>query len=156
MVKKWKQQYGAIYQTTVCDIDFIWRELTNHEYKYAMEQFENEHAREDYVCGLCVLSPGDFDWTTCEAGIACMLTLEILKSSGFAGTSSQEFLSIYRNELRDIQNMLPVYICAAFPRFEPEEIEHWSARKIIWYLTRAEQVMAARGTPLQYPEEGGM
>lgn len=135
------------YKTIICEQEFIWRELTRKEFTKIIE-IEDSFVRDEYVCKTCVLSPVNYDYDNAFAGIASVLSKEIVEISGFSEKSGELEYERHRQELTSFENQIPLIICAAFPRLLPEDIDEWSMKKTIWYLAQAEIVLGIRGTPI--------
>jgi len=135
-------KYESVYKTEICDETFIWRELTKDEFEKAKRFYPNEEEREEHVCRLCVISPVDYDYTNCYAGIPTTMTILILKESGFMGDSSRSMLNYYRSEAMNFEHQIAPMICAAFPKFDLDEINGWTVRKTLYYMSRAEWMLS--------------
>lgn len=140
-LRKWKEKYVDIYRTEFESEVFVWRELTRAEFDKAKAVYSDEEEREQYVCRLCVLSPANYDFANCYAGIPTTLTRLILTESGFSGDRSQNLLDMYRMEMNDFECQIVPTICAAFPTLDPEDVEGWTIKKLLRYFSRAEWML---------------
>jgi hypothetical protein len=152
MLNVWRDQYENIYKTELCGEEFIWRELTKVEFDKAKRYYTDDGEREEYVCSLCVLKPLNYDYANCPAGIPTTLTRLILAESGFIGDTAKNTLNTFRAELESFDHIVAPVICSAFPKFDLEEVESWTIKKMLKYFSRAEMILAVRGTPLQFSE----
>lgn len=140
-VRKLKEQYEYIFQVNINDEVFIGRELTKAEFDRAVRDYPDEGEREEYVCKLCILYPSGYDYNECYAGIPTTLAYHVLKESGLIEYGSVEMLNEARAEMSLFDNQIGSIICAAFPNLTLEEIDGWTLRKQIKYLSRAEWVL---------------
>lgn len=147
-----KDEYWNIYQSEILGYTFIWREVSRAEFKRIVRYFTDPYDQEDEICKLCLIEPAEFDFESCEAGVATMLADHIIKESGFSSEPTgkiSETLNMYRNELGDFQNQVSCIIHEAFPTLDIEEIEDWNLEKTLWYFSRAEYKLSLRGITLK-------
>jgi lysozyme family protein len=144
LVEEYKKKYDYIYMTEVCDIQFVWREVTRKEFKKLVQYFPDAYEREEQLCKMCVVEPLDFDFTDCEAGIAFTVASHILQESGFStsGDKVNMLLGQYRSEMNTFENMADAVITEAFPNITLEELQEWSTEKILKYYAMAEYKLA--------------
>lgn len=149
---QFKDEYWNIYQSEILGYTFIWREVSRAEFKRITRYFTDPYDQEDEICKLCLIEPAEFDFESCEAGVATMLADHIIKESGFSAEPTgkiSEILNMYRGELGDFQNQVSCIIHEAFPTLDIEEIEDWNLEKTLWYFTRAEYKLSLRGITLE-------
>jgi hypothetical protein len=151
-MEKWKDQYQAVFATEINDIWFVWRELSRAEYKKAMEYYEDDYDRAEYVSRMCVLDPEGFDFSDEEyAGIPEVLVQNILQESGFAeGTNKlKQLMNKYEQEMQSFENQISCVIVECFPHLNIETVENWSMEKTLWYFSRAKWMLETlRGVTL--------
>lgn len=157
-MEEWKDKHQAVFASEINDIWFVWRGLSRAEFKKAMEYYDDDHDRAEYVCRLCVLDPVGFDFTDDEyAGIPEILVQNILRESGFSeGTTKlSELMGKYEQEMQSFENQISCVISECFPHLDIEEIENWSMEKTIWYFSRAKWMLETlRGVTLTQEKQG--
>ena len=156
-LEKWKEKYGPIYVTEIRDQVFIWRLLTRKEHKLALELYEDDLERNEFVCRRCVLEPEIEDYSSdIYAGIPDLLAHEILTQSGFMDANHlKQMMREYDQEMEIFENQIPCVIKEAFPDIPMEEIESWPWPKTLWYFSRAKFVLShLRQIPIQFQEQG--
>lgn len=99
-IKDWKAKYGSVYRTSVCDgsIPIIWRRLNRKEYldllndvNEDMTADEKYHHRQEQMVSTVALYPENIDEIISQgAGIATILSDEILLKSGFEDVETEE------------------------------------------------------------------
>lgn len=151
-VEAWKDEYQAVFVAEINDIWFAFRSLSRAEFRKAMDYYEDDFDRAEYVCRLCVLDPSDFDFSGDDyAGVPETLAQMILKESGFVEGSGKvkELLGKYEKEMESFEHQIGCVIAEAFPRYTLEEIDEWSVEKSLWYFTRAKWMLKTlRGVEL--------
>lgn len=151
-IEVWKDQYQSVFVAEINDIWFVFRTLARSEFRKAMEYYEDDLDRAEYVCRLCVLDPQEFDYSSDDyAGIPETLAQMILKESGFVEGSDKikVLLAKYDKEMESFEHQIACVIAEAFPRWSLEEIDAWSVEKTLWYFSRAKWIMKAlRGVEL--------
>ena len=140
-IKQFKDTYERVFQMEVVDEIFIGREITKAEFDRAVNDYPNEEEREEYVCELCILYPQNYGYGECYAGIPTTLTYNILKESGLIENGALAMLEEARSEMRLFDNQIAPIICAAFPGITLDEVNGWTLRKQIKYLSRAEWML---------------
>lgn len=151
-INELKEQHGSIYRTEVEGETFIWRELTRGEYNRMVRFIDDEWAREEQVCALCVLEPSNVDYEETVAGLATVLCSHIMAESGFGEAGAEKIQSLldgFRQEMTMFHHQISCIITEAFPNLDIEEVEEWPIEKALWYYARAEYKMnALRGIEL--------
>jgi hypothetical protein len=143
-IEKWKEIYQNVYAVEIGETFYVFRALSRSEYRKAMEMYEDEFDRAEYVCSVCVLDPAGIDYTSdLGAGIPETITTEILTQSGFIDGQSivKELMFKYDNEMNSFDNQLTCVIGKAFPQYRLEEIETWGIDKTMWFYSRAKWVL---------------
>lgn len=155
-IAEWKDQYQAIYMSEIEDVHFIWRGLTRAEYRKALELYEDDYDRAEYVCKVCVLEPLDVDYSDeIYAGFPETLAEQILVESGFTADDSKikELTRKYDEEMNRFENQVSCVIAEVFSNFTIDEIDNWSMEKTLWYFARAKWTLRTlRG--IELTEEG--
>lgn len=97
-IKKWKQQYGRVYQSIVADEKIIWRTITRTEYKDIINRKfdDNEdiayYQRQEALAELVILYPTSKEKIVEDfAGVADYISTECMTKSGF-GLNNTEAL----------------------------------------------------------------
>lgn len=93
MIPEWKKQYGKIYKNTIDENDFvIWRRITRREYKEIMTLSDMEFFnKQEEVVKTVLLYPSNADeLIESIAGLATVLTEDILSKSGFDISETEE------------------------------------------------------------------
>lgn len=156
LLEEWRNTYHTIYLSEINEIEFIWRGLSRAEYRKAMEYYQDDFLRAEYVCRMCVLEPEVIDWDTeIPAGIPETLTQHILEESGFSEGSSKfkELKMMYDQEMSKFENQVSCVIKEVFNEFSIEEIDNWPIEKTMWYFSRARWTLRElRGINLQEEE----
>lgn len=140
----WKEKYWNLYYIEIGEEEFLFRELSRHEYRVGMRLYsDDEVALEDYICKTCTLDPADFNFDNCPAGIPTELANTILFESGFQEDTGRmdEYITTFRQEMNSPDNMITCMIKEAFPDLSFEEIDSWPMQKTIWYFARAEFIL---------------
>lgn len=157
----WKNEYFEIFHAEIQGESFIYRPLSYLEYRYIIDQFEDNQDREELVCQLTVLWPElpDEYWEE-EAGgpIPFILAKQILDNSYLTGEREQDVKRYRLQEemkvLESIQEQTACLIKEAFPNLTLEEIMGWGMRKALWYEARARFVLTnIRGIQFRTEEE---
>lgn len=153
---KWRDQFEKVYTMEIGDNTFVFRGISRAEYKRAVENYNDDLDRSEYVARLCVLSPTDIDYTEeSHAGIPETLTEEILRISGFLNGQIlfKELMLKYDNEMQSFDNQMSCIIATAFPQYRIEEIDSWNLEKSISYYAKAKWALATlRGITLEFEE----
>lgn len=156
ILEQWRDEYYSIYLSVVNDIEFVWRGLSRAEYRKAMEYYDDDFLRAEYVCRLCVLDPVVEDWEAeIPAGIPETITQHILVESGFAegSTKIKDLQHIHDQEMTRFENQVSCIIKEAFNEFSLEEIDNWPLEKTMWHYSRALWVLRQlRGVPIEEEE----
>jgi len=155
---RWKEQYGAVYQVTLNEITFIFREISEREVRMLDETLEDNVDKEDMICKMAVLDPLIFDWTDeIYGGYVQALSMKILDYSGLteAGASRlEQRINIATNEMESFDKQMPCIIKEVFPEYEIDEIMGWGRTKQIDYYARAVWVLKnLRGIVLTSADE---
>lgn len=155
-LREWKEQYQGVYLTEVNEVFFVWRGLTRAEYNKAMQLYDDNFERAEYVCSVCVLDPENVDYSNeIYAGIPETLAENILRESGFSDNDEkiQALTREYDQEMERFDNQISCVIAEVFPYFRMDEIDQWSLEKTMWYFARAKWILKTlRGIELL--EEG--
>lgn len=141
---KLKEQYWNLYYVEIEGEEFLFRELSRSEYKNGIRLYgEDVTSLEEYICGICVFEPVDYDFEECIAGIPSSLSDFILHESGFTEDTGKlnEYMNKYRNEMKTLDNQIACVIKEAFPDLNIEDIENLSMEKTVWYYSRAEYIL---------------
>ena len=138
---KLENKYGNIHNTNINEEVFTWREITQEEFTKAIRFYSDEEERQEYICRLCIIEPKNYDFSNCYAGIPNTLSRNILLESGHLEQRGMSMLNQARNELTNFENQIAPIVCAAFPKFTLEDVESWTFRKQIKYLSRAEFIL---------------
>ena len=94
-IASWKATYGKIYKNMIDETNFvIWRPIKRKEYK-AILQLEEEglevlNKQEEFVKAAVLYPDNAEELIESRAGLASVLSEEILKHSGFEISDSQE------------------------------------------------------------------
>lgn len=87
LIIEWKALYGKIFKNTVDDDEFvIWRPIKRKEYKQLLDADEEVEilAKQEAITKMALLYPANAsDLIDSRAGLATVLSEEILKYSGF-------------------------------------------------------------------------
>jgi hypothetical protein len=154
LIQQWKQMYEAVYSITILNQDFIFRVIGREEYKAILEQDLSIGQFQEEICRVAVLYPQDFDYREGLAGIAETLSNAILEMSGLHQGQAKALLDQYRDEMMIFDYQVDCIIHEAFPQYSIEEIQNWSVKKMMYYLSRAEWILKnLRGVPLLSMED---
>lgn len=154
----WKQQYTAVYQVILNDITFIYRELSEKEYRMIEETVEEESTKEELICKMTVLEPLILDWDDeIYAGYVSALRLKILESSSLTDATVKTFerrLDMAVNSMNSFDKQLPCIIKEVFPEYEIDEILGWGrTRQIEYYAMAVWMLENLRGVVLRAQED---
>ncbi len=97
-IEKWKEEFGAIYRTTISGIPYIWRKLRRIDYVDVMSRKKEEksqdarvYARQDEITKRCVLYPENIAELVEQNGaLSTVISDEIMLRSGFAAEETEE------------------------------------------------------------------
>lgn len=169
IIQALKNEYQELYKTEFkSGAVFIWRPLSPYEFKMIynnenLKSWEKEHI----FCEMCMLyakidgieyNYGEYDFTCGAGGYATLLSGQIINLSGFGEDDTAENILIeMRDQLQSFENQIPCIIKAAFGNeVNFDEIETWSIRKIMYYLSRAEFILSFKvtlsGTNIPMPQ----
>lgn len=155
---RWKEQYGAIYQVVLNDINFIFREISEREVRMLDETLEDNVDKEDLICKMAVLDPLIFDWSDeIYGGFVQALSIKILDNSGLTQIGAADLeqrIKVATNEMESFDKQMPCIIKECFPEYEIDEITGWGRTKQIDYYARAVWILKnLRGIVLTSGEE---
>lgn len=139
-VEEWYNQYGEIYTTSLNDILFVFRGISQSELKKANKLYPDDLERAEYVCRMSILEPYIEDYELeIYAGIPEVLSRLILEESGFTNdpTKINRLLAQYEWEMQNAEHRIPCIIKEVFQDIPFEEIEDWPLEKTLYYYTRA-------------------
>lgn len=157
-LEQWRKEYFSIYMTEVSDIHFVWRGLSRTEFRVAMDMYEDDYDRAEYVCSLCVLEPIIEDYSAeIYGGIPETLAELILEESGFTKDANKlnQLMKIHQREMMSFENQVSCIIKEVFNEYTIEEIENWTLEKTMWYYSRAEWTLKnLRGIELEMEDDG--
>ncbi|WP_067923505.1 hypothetical protein [Alicyclobacillus shizuokensis] len=154
-VEALKQKYEEVYQTQILDQVFIIRPLSRQEYKEILEADLPLGQHQEAICKVGVIYPSDFDFENGLAGYAEALSDMILDISTLKPDQGKQLLEQYRSEMANFDYQVDCIITEAFPQFTLEELQTWTVKKTMLYLSRAEWKLAMlRGVPLVQVPEG--
>lgn len=153
-ILEWKEKYDEIYELRIGDkegeflVSFIFRLIGRAEYEQLLALELEEGQMQEAVCHTVTLHP-PFDFENDRAGFAEVLYQHIMDLSGFQPNQPLALLQHYRDEMLVFDYQADCIIKEAFPEFDLEEISNWTARKTMYYLSRAEWILQnLRGVPL--------
>lgn len=154
-ILEWKEKYESIFQVSLFDVEkefvhvFIFRSLGREEYKRITYSETDQGEHQEAVCKHAVLYPENYDFTKGLAGIAEVLSEQIIDVSGVIPGQAKPLLDQFREELLVFDYVADCLIHEAFPEYTLDEIQSWSVRKTMYYLSRAEYILRElRGIPL--------
>jgi hypothetical protein len=154
-IEKWKEQYHDVYYLVIGDKDhefswtFVFREIGREEYRHLLEQSMDVVDFQEKLCETVVLHPSSYDFSNGKAGVAEVLANAVMELSGLHTNQADQLLKQYREEMNVLDYQIDCLIHEAFPEFTLEEIQSWSVRKQMYYLSRAEWILThLRGVPL--------
>jgi hypothetical protein len=86
-----KGKYGKVFKSEFNVGAFAWRVLGRKEYKIITEDDTlTVFQREEDICKTCVLFPETYDFENGAAGIATLLSEQIMDASGFLALSKPQ------------------------------------------------------------------
>lgn len=152
-IDKLKRQYGELYlvryENEVFNQDFVFRLLSLKEYKEISEAELPQDQFQEMICKTAVLYPENYDFSSGPAGVAEFLCNNIIEKSDLIPERITELMKQYREEMYDLDYQIDAIIHEAFPHYSLEEIESWTVRKKLKYLSRAEWILVnLKGIPL--------
>lgn len=93
LIPQWKAQYGKIFKNEIDDDAYvIWRPIKRKEYKELLNADEEVEilAKQEAISKMAILYPANADdLIASRAGLATVLSEEILKYSGFEISATQ-------------------------------------------------------------------
>lgn len=151
-----KAKYGSVYAldvtefglTVALDVVLIRAmsraEFNNFSYNFSLDPV---HAVKDLV-DSCVISPINLDGA--KAGIDEYICSAISLVSGFASEESlAQGVEDGRTHARSLEAAITIYICKAFPTFNPKDVDNMTLEEQMKYVGLAEQML---GKELPYAE----
>jgi|SRR5579875_356117 len=147
-INQWKQKYEEIFSMPIQGQDYIFRVIGREEYRAIIEKELPLSQQQIEVCKLALLYPEDADFWQL-AGIAETLYNSILELSGFLPGQLEYLYFLFQEDLLNPDIHADLLIHEVFPEYKIEEIQNWSPKKLVYYLTRAEWVLTnLRGVPI--------
>lgn len=154
-ILEWKEMYEEVYQVNLIDKDkenvfsFIFHTLGREEYKSLIRDDVDEVQFQEIICYHAVLYPDDYDFSNGLAGIPEILSDIIIETSGLHLGQAKQILDHFREQMMIYDYQADCIIHEAFPEFTIEEIQSWSNKKTMYYLSRAEWILInLKGVPL--------
>ena len=134
-----RSQYEELYYSTIGSEMYIWRVLTQQEYKHIVEFSLTEGEAFERVCQVAILFP-EYDYV--NEGLAYLpetLGADILDKSGY-GKFSKDFdiLEEYRAETQRFDKQAEIIINRAFSYITFDDMAGWTRTKLLKYLAKAE------------------
>lgn len=153
-ILQWKQEFGDIFQMEILGRHFIFRPLGREEYKQIIILDLELGDFQEAICFQAMIYPNDYDYSRGIAGVAEIMSDAILDSSGLHMGQAKQLLDEFRAEMMNYDYQVDCMIHEAFPEYSLEEISTWSVRKTMYFLSRAEWILATlKGVPLGYIDE---
>ena len=140
LILHFRNAYEEVYLTTVNDVDYIWRTLTQKEHKEIAEFATDNYDAYERICQTAILYP-EYDYM--DGGLAYLpetIAPHILNESGYgAYRKEQPLLTIFRNQVSsDFLMQATILINRAFSYITLDEMENWTKEKILKYVAKAE------------------
>lgn len=154
-ILEWKDEYEEVYQVNLVDKEkenvhtFIFHTLGREEYKELAGDEVDPVEFQEIICHHAVLYPDDYDFSNGLAGIAEVLSDIIIETSGLHIGQAKQILDYFREQMLIYDYQADCIIHEAFPEYTIEEIQSWSNKKTMYYLSRAEWILKnLKGVPL--------
>jgi|19_taG_2_1085344.scaffolds.fasta_scaffold36696_2 hypothetical protein len=129
------------------------RPLTRREFNfYQADSLIDPLATHDEIVDRCCLWPDDPNESFKDslAGVYNFIHLGIETISGFAKIESlNDAVGIYRQEAMTLESAITMFICKAFPKYAPSDVDEMSFEDQIKLVSLAEQIL---GIPINYEE----
>lgn len=140
LILHFRNEYEEVYLTALEEDDYIWRTLTQKEYKEIAEFARDEQDANERICHLAVLYPRSNFATTGLAYLPEMLAPHILDESGYGRYRKEEpLLTIFRDQMQNqFDRQAEVLVNRAFPYITFEVMENWTKEKLLKNLSKAE------------------
>ena len=146
----WKKEHDNVFAVTIANEFFVFRALKRKEFTDIQNHDDwTDQDKEEAFCEAATLSPEEYSFTDCLAGIPVVLTEQILSESLMINDGrAKGKLNQYRDEMKVYENQIDCLITEAFPTILLDEILQWDMHKTLYYLSRAEFVLSKlRGLP---------
>ncbi len=113
------------HELKIGDQVFRFRSLTRKELREAEEKHRGSQvAIEDEICRIALISPKDFDFDTCLAGVPTTLCQVIIQQSNFlARPEVRDLLESNMDSMMEQGNRLDMLMMTAMPGTSLDEIE---------------------------------
>jgi hypothetical protein len=96
-IADWKSQWGRVFESTIVDDTYVWRQLRRKEYVSIMSDKPGEdegsllYERQENIAKTAILFPDNIaDLIEANAGLATTLSDEIILKSGFDLSETKE------------------------------------------------------------------
>lgn len=141
-VEAWKRAYGAVYELGMRGKSYVIRPLTVGEYQTVQNAQLSSAELEEFVVGVALLHPEDFDVNKEYAGVVTALAEEVLHVSGFTDPRrAKEILDEKRLHIRDIYNLMIALVVAAMPSYREADLYQLTFAGLAEKVALAEKIL---------------
>lgn len=152
-VKELKEKHRYLYLVDISDFanskltsSAIVRPLTRREFSFYSEL--EGHEVERAIVDACVLYPDTDLLDECTLGIDNYLSRAVLNISGFSSEDTLiDGVIEAREEAKSLESAITIYICKAFPKYTPDDVDDMTFMEQMRLVALAEQII---GEPLEY------
>jgi len=142
--------YIQTFEIQIAQETFVYRCINRAEYKSIFDRQLDMLDFQEAISALGLLSPVNYSFQDCPAGVPETLCDEIMTASCLQPGKAKEVLEFYRQEMLIFDHQADCLIHEAFPEFDLQVISQWSVEQTLFYLSRAEYILTTfRGVPLQ-------
>lgn len=143
-----KQRFGPVFAVSVGGRRFICRTVTRYEAAIIgyLDSDELKPEQMDDLFRLAVLFPEDAaDDETIDVGSVRYVVDAVLDKSGLATVSGMQAQLEAARKRKTVYDDIAAIICAAFPKYAPDELNAWPISRLMDVLIVAEATLVIKG-----------
>ncbi len=146
-----QERWGRVCQLGILDTIFTLRPITRKEYKQVCSLDIDDATAEELICKMCVVSPAQYDFENCSAGIPTVLSAAVISMSCLDNDAIRSKLDDYRVAIDNFDAQVDLVIFEGFRgQYSLEEIRSWPVEKCIAMYAQAEWILKTlRGAPIE-------
>lgn len=145
-VAAWKIQYGQIFSVQTGGQQYVFRAITQDEWDGVISHKEWSSAdAEDYIIGLALLWPEEFNLDSVRPGVVTTVAEEITEVSGFNSVHAVIYaLNEARENVQGYLGMAKAFIITAMPAYTWEELNYKTTHQLMELVAGAENILHLR------------
>ena len=144
-IAAWKIQYDQVFSVQADGTQFVFRAITPEEWEPVTKHKEWSSAdAEDYVIGLALLWPEDFDLDSVRPGVITTVAEEITEVSGF--NSVHAIIHALNQARQNIDYLVKARACiiAAMPSYTRDELKKKTIHQLMELVAESEEILALK------------